>query len=77
MKEGSCSAWLNGAVFTEDESGALFGCCESSAGGSQNSVVSFISAQLQYSKADHFVKQAVVPVTLLCLPRTCTQNPDV
>lgn len=77
MKEGSCSAWLNGAVFIKDESGALFGCCESSAGGSKNSVLSFFSAQLQYPKADHFIKQAMVPVTLLCLPRTHTQNPDI
>lgn len=61
MKEGSGRAWLNGALFIKDESGALFGCCESSAGGSKNSVVSSFSAHLQYPKADHFTSKPWFP----------------
>lgn len=61
MKEGSGRAWLTGAVFIKDESGALFGCCESSAGGSKNSVVCSFSAHLQDPKADHFTSKQWFP----------------
>lgn len=59
--EGSCSAKLNWAVFKKDESGALFGCCESSAGCSKTCIFSFISVQLEYPKVDHFIKQLRFP----------------